>query len=78
MNAGLLRRVTSRVIATVEEMNYAQRRLTELRLTQDRYLIEPDEAPATYQDFLARTAGLRLLREPSARDREQGQRGRRR
>jgi hypothetical protein len=75
MSADMLRRLTSRVVATIEEMHYAQRRMTELRFALDRYMIEPDEAPVTYQEFLARTAGLPLLHEPTARDRERGQRG---
>jgi hypothetical protein len=75
MSADVLRRLTSRVAATIGEMHYAQRRMTELRFALDRYMIEPDEAPVTYQEFLARTSGLALLHEPTARDREQGQRG---
>ena len=75
MNADLLRRLTSRVRATVHEMNYAQRRLTELRLSLEPYMIEPDEAPVTYYEFLARTRGLALLHEPTAHERDQGQRG---
>lgn len=73
MNAGLFRRLASRVTAAVSEMNYAQRRMVELRLALDRYMIEPDEPPVTYQEFLARTAGL-LLHEPAARERDR-QRG---
>jgi hypothetical protein len=46
-------------------MNYAQRRLQVLRGAPDRYLIHPDEPPATYDEFLARTSGL-LLHEPPA------------
>jgi hypothetical protein len=75
MSADVLRRLTSRVVATIEEMNYAQRRMTQLRFALDRYMIEPDEAPVTYQEFLARTSGPPLLHEPTARDRERGQRG---
>jgi hypothetical protein len=75
MSADMFRRLTSRVVTTIEEMNYAQRRMTDLRFALDRYMIEPDEAPVTYQEFLARTAGLPLLHEPTAGDREQGQRG---
>jgi hypothetical protein len=75
MNADLLRRLTGRVKATVGEMHYAQRRMTELRFALDTYMIEPDQPPVTYQEFLARTSGLPLLREPTAREREQGQRG---
>jgi len=75
MNADVIRRLTGRVAATIGEMNYAQRRMTELRFALDRYMFEPGRAPDTYQEFLARTAGVRLLYEPTARDREQGQRG---
>jgi hypothetical protein len=74
MNADLFRRLTSRVTAAVSEMNYAQRRMVELRLALDNYLLEPDESPATYQEFLARTSGL-LLHEPTARQRDGHQRG---
>lgn len=75
MNARVLRRLTYRVAATIEEMNYAQRRMVELRLALDGYMIEPGQAPDTYQEFLARTSGLPLLCEPAARDRGRGQRG---
>jgi hypothetical protein len=37
-----------------------------LRTAQDRYLLEPDESPDSYAEFLARTSGV-LLHEPSAR-----------
>lgn len=75
MNSGVLRRLASRVAATIEEMNYAQRRMTALRLALDRYMIEPGQAPDTYHEFLARTAGLPLWHEPPACDRKHGQRG---
>jgi hypothetical protein len=74
MNADLLRRLTGRVTAAVSEMNYAQRRMVELRFSLDRYMIEPDEPPVSYQEFLARTSGL-LLHEPTARQRDSGHRG---
>jgi hypothetical protein len=73
MNAELLRRLTSRVVATVSEMNYAQRRMLELRFALDRYMVEPDEPPVSYQEFLARTSGL-LLHEPTAKERDSDQR----
>jgi hypothetical protein len=60
-----LRNLAGRIAATVAEMNYAQRRLAELRLAPDRYLMEPDEGPDTYDEFIARTSGP-LLHEPSA------------
>jgi hypothetical protein len=68
MKADSLRRLAGRVAAAVTEMNQAQRRMFELRMTMDRYLLEPDEAPDNYDEFLARSAG-HWLREPSARER---------
>ena len=70
MNADQLRRVARRIAAVVGEMNEAQRRMAVLRTAPDRYLIQPDEAPATYAEFLARTSGL-LLHEPAASRRSQ-------
>lgn len=65
MRADTLRRLAARIAAIVAEMNYAQRRMLVLRSAQDRYLPRPDEPPASYADFLARTSGP-LLHEPSA------------
>lgn len=65
MRADTLRRLAGKVAAIVAEMNDAQRRMLVLRDTQDRYLLEPDEPPASYGEFLARTAGP-LLHEPPA------------
>jgi hypothetical protein len=72
MNTDQLRRAARRVAAVVSEMNEAQRRMAYLRTTQDRYLTNPNEGPATFDEFLARTSGP-LLHEPSASRR--GQRG---
>lgn len=74
MNAEQLRRLASRVAAVFAEMNEAQRRMNALRFSQDRYLLRPDEGPDSYDEFLARTSGPRL-REPSASERQRGQRG---
>lgn len=74
MNTELLRRLASRIAATVAEMNEAQRRMAALRFAQDRYLARPDKAPDCYDEFLARTSGP-LLHEPSASERGPGQRG---
>lgn len=74
MNAYQLRRLAGRVAAVFAEMNEAQRRMNVLRFSQDRYLVRPDAAPDTYDEFLARTSGPRL-REPSASERDPGQRG---
>jgi hypothetical protein len=65
-----LRNLAGKIAAAVEEMNYAQRRMTALRFSLDRYVIEPDEGPATYDEFLARSSGP-LLHEPSAARRAQ-------
>ena len=64
----ILRTLARRVRAVVAECNYAQRRVAELRACPDRYLLEPDGAPDTYQAFLFRTSGP-LLHEPSATER---------
>jgi hypothetical protein len=72
MNADQVRRAARRVAAVVAEMNEAQRRMAVLRTAPDHYLLNPNEPPATYDEFIARTAGL-LLHEPKASDR--GQRG---
>jgi hypothetical protein len=72
MNADQLRRAVRRVAAVVAEMNEAQQRMAMLRTAPDRYLLNPDEPPATYREFLARTSG-QLLHEPPASKR--GQRG---
>jgi hypothetical protein len=68
MRADTPRRLAGKIAAIVAEMNYAQQRMLQLRTTQDRYLLQPDEPPASYGEFLTRTAGP-LLHEPSARRR---------
>jgi hypothetical protein len=60
-----LRCLAGKLADAVSEMNYAQRRMATLRLSLDPYMFEPDEAPATYHEFLARSSGP-LLHEPSA------------
>ena len=67
----VLRAISLRVIAVIAECNYAQRRLAVLRLSPDRYVTAPDQAPDTYREFLFRTSGL-LAREPSAAERTLG------
>jgi hypothetical protein len=57
---GLARRVHD----VVSEMNYANTRATELRLSYG--LAESDRAPDTYAEFLLRTPGT-SLHEPPAR-----------
>lgn len=64
-------RLTRRTGTTLTEMNYAMKRITQLRLAYDRYLNQPDAAPDTYAEFLLRTSSP-LRREPSADQREAG------
>jgi hypothetical protein len=65
MKTANLRRLAGKVVAVVAEMNEAQRRMVVLRAAQDRYLLNSNEGPSTYHEFLARTSGP-LLHEPAA------------
>jgi len=67
----ILRTVARRVGYVVAECNYAQRRLAELQANPDRYVIDPDQAPDTYQVFLLLTSP-KLAHEPSAAERSAG------
>jgi hypothetical protein len=67
----ILRTVARRVGCVVAECNYAQQRLTELQADPERYVIEPDHAPDTYQLFLLLTS-RKLAHEPSAAERSAG------
>ena len=60
-----------RVADVVEECNYANQRLFELRLDPERYAIYSDRGPATYGEFLFRTSGP-PWQEPTARERAAG------
>ncbi|MGH3207603.1 MAG: hypothetical protein ACRDNO_07565 [Trebonia sp.] len=62
------RRVAGKLADTVREMNEAQRLMLVMRTATDRYVEQPDAAPDTYDEFLARTSGA-LRREPSCRKR---------
>jgi hypothetical protein len=68
MKAAQLRRLFGKVAAVVSEMNEAQRRMVILRSAPDRYVLNPNEGPRTYHEFLARTSGP-LLHEPAASQR---------
>ena len=61
-----------RVRGFFAECNYAQRRLTSVRMAPDAYLATRPAAPDDYAEFLFRTSGM-LLREPDARHRAHGQ-----
>lgn len=63
-----VRRVAGKLADTVREMNEAQRLMLVMRTATDRYIENPGAAPATYDEFLARTSGV-LRHEPSARKR---------
>ncbi len=65
------RRLVRRIGAVLAECNAAQRRMTVLSMSADRYLPEPNRAPDTYAEFLARTSGP-LLQEPTAARRLSG------
>jgi hypothetical protein len=69
-----LRRVARKIASVVAECNWAQRRLGELRMDPEGYVLSPDNtAPDTYADFLLRTSGT-LRHEPTARERSEGRR----
>ena len=67
MKAAQLRRLVGKVAAVVREMNDAQRRMIILRSAPDRYLLNPNEGPRTYHEFLARTSGPLLSKIRSVR-----------
>ena len=69
---GYLRRLTAAgrraargLAAVISECHYAQRRMLQLRLSPDRYVIGGGQAPDTYAEFLFRTSGW-LRHEPPA------------
>jgi hypothetical protein len=68
-----VRRAAGKLADIVREMNEAQRLMLVLRTAPDRYVANPDAAPDTYGEFLARTSGM-LLHEPPARKRTRGAR----
>ena len=66
-----VRRAARRVADVVEECNYAQQRLHQIRFDPERYTVYGDQAPATYGEFLFRCSGP-PWREPSAAERAAG------
>jgi hypothetical protein len=66
-----VRRAARRVADVVEECNYAQQRLHQLRFDPERYTLYGDEAPATYGEFLFRSFS-QPWREPTACERAAG------
>jgi hypothetical protein len=67
-------RVAGRLADVVREMNEAQRLVLVRQTALDWPLARPETTPDTYQEFLARTAGV-LRHEPAARKRRQRHRG---
>ncbi len=67
----VVRRLARGLARVVAECNYAQRRLFELRLELDRYVIEPDRAPGTFSEFCLRSARPHW-HEPAAGERAGG------
>lgn len=69
-------RAARAVAAVLAECNRAQRRMAELRLNPDRFLLDGGaQPPDTYAEFLFRTSGL-LHHEPPADKRFPGRRAR--
>jgi hypothetical protein len=69
--APLIDRIARRAARIAAECNYAQRRLTQLRLSLDSHVYDVRQVPDSYREFLQRTSGA-LRHEPSARDRAAG------
>jgi hypothetical protein len=72
-SARALRHMARRFVEFLRELSYWQRRKAVLSLAPDRYLANPDKAPDTYREFMARTYGP-LIREPSFKARLAGRR----
>jgi hypothetical protein len=63
--AGAVRKAVRSMADVIEECNYAQRRMLQVRTNPERYVIHSDQAPDTFAEFLFRTSGL-LIHEPAA------------
>jgi hypothetical protein len=65
-------RFVGRVARVLDDMRYAQYRLTVLLCSPDRFIMDADRAPHDYAEFMYRTSGpLRL--EPSENSRSHGE-----
>lgn len=67
-----LRKVARKIASVVAECNWAQRRLAELRMDPERYVLT-GRPPETFAEFLMRTSGP-LRHEPPASQRGAGSR----
>ena len=75
--AGAVGRAARAVAATVAECNRAQRRMAEIQLSPDRFMLDGGATPPDdYAEFLFRTSGL-LAHEPPADKRFSGGRAHR-
>ena len=64
-------RIAQRIAKVVAECDYAQRRSFAIMTNPDSYLMDRDQAPDTYAEFLFRTSGG-LLHEPASAQRAHG------
>jgi hypothetical protein len=67
----VLRRIVRWVAAVIDEGQYAQRRMIQLRTNPNAHVLHPGRAPDTYREFLFRTSGP-LAHGPSATQRSLG------
>jgi hypothetical protein len=70
-NMAQIIRLGKRIASVVAECDYAQRRSFALMTNPDSYLIDRDQAPDTYAEFLFRTSGG-LLHESASGQRPHG------
>jgi hypothetical protein len=65
-------RFARRVARVLDDMRYAQYRMTVLLCSPDRFVMDRDRAPRDFAEFMFRTSGP-LLREPSEDSRAHGE-----
>ena len=70
-NMAQIVRLGKRIASVVAECDYAQRRSFAIMTNPDSYLIDRDQAPDTYAEFLFRTSGG-LLHESASGQRPHG------
>jgi hypothetical protein len=70
-NMAQIVRLGKRIASVIAECDYAQRRSFAIMTNPDSYLIDRDQAPDTYAEFLFRTSGG-LLHESASGQRPHG------
>ena len=70
-NMAQIVRLGNRIASVIAECDYAQRRSFAIMTNPDSYLIDRDQAPDTYAEFLFRTSGG-LLHESASGQRPHG------